>query len=155
MADLLYKDEVYAIIGAAMEGYNELGPGFLEPVYQEAMEMECETRGLGLEPQCEIPIQYKSRRLKKYYIADLVLSGKIIIELKAMNCLTSQEEGQVLNYLKATCLPRGLLINFGSHSKLEWKRLILTPGTHRSNFKYRSIGQEPGSGKQISEISEN
>jgi GxxExxY protein len=123
--DLLWKDEVYAIIGAAMEVHSELGHGFLEPVYQEAMEMELAQRGVPYRPQCALVIYYKGRPLQKQYVADLICFDEIVVELKAMEKLTSREEGQLLNYLKATGKRVGLLINFGSTGKLEWKRMVL------------------------------
>jgi len=123
---LLYKDEVYALVGAAMEVYNVLGPGFLEPVYQEALGIEFTERRVPSEPQKELRISYKGRYLKKTYIADFVVFGKIIVEIKALNHLTSREEAQLLNYLKATGMQVGVLINFGSAGGLEWKRMVLT-----------------------------
>lgn len=124
--ELLYKDEVYAIIGAAMDVHNNLGPGFLEPVYQEAMEIESLARKIPALPEQKLLIQYKAASLKKYYEADLICCEKIIVEIKALDKLTSREESQLLNYLKATGLPLGLLINFGAHNDLEWKRMVLT-----------------------------
>jgi GxxExxY protein len=126
MTDLLYKDEVYAIVGAAMDVYNDLGPGFLENVYQEAMEIEVDARRIPSKPIQEIHISYKGRRLKRFYIADLVCYDKIIVEIKAVDKLTLREEGQLLNYLKATGMKVGLLINFGHYPSLEWKRLVFT-----------------------------
>jgi GxxExxY protein len=125
--ELLYKDEVYAIIGAAMEVYNELGPGFLEAIYQEALEVELTTRSIPFVAQPELPVFYKGQRLKKFYIADFCVFEKIAVEIKAMNHLTSNEEGQLLNELKATGLELGLLINFGAPNHLDWKRMIKTP----------------------------
>jgi GxxExxY protein len=124
MTELLFKDEVYAIIGAAIEVHRELGPGFLEPVYQEALEVEQTARNIPFERLKHLVIYYKGRPLIKEYIADLICYGQIIVELKALDRLTSREEAQVLNYLKATGLRVGVLINFGSVGKLEWKRLI-------------------------------
>jgi GxxExxY protein len=124
MVELLFKEEVYRVIGAAMTVYNELGAGFLEPVYQEALEIELAEQGIQFEPQKELPIYYKGRVLKKRYQADLIVFGKVIVELKALDHLTSRDESQVLNYLKATGLKVALLINFGSEDKLEWKRLV-------------------------------
>jgi GxxExxY protein len=121
---LLYKDEVYAIIGAAIEVHRELGSGFLEAVYQEALEIELEQRGVPFEAQRTLPIFYKQRRLKREYIADVVCHDKIIVELKALDKLSSRETAQLLNYLKATGLRVGLLINFGSIGTLEWERLV-------------------------------
>ena len=126
MTELLYKDEVYAIVGAAMDVYNDLGPGFLENVYQEAMEVEVAIRQIPSKPVQEIHIKYKGRQLKKFYIADLVCYDKIIVEIKAMDMLTLREEGQLINYLKATGMKVGVLINFGHYPTLEWKRLVFT-----------------------------
>jgi len=125
--ELLYKDEVYAIIGAAMDVYNNLGPGFLEAVYQEAMEIETLARKIPAAPEQKLFIEYKGAPLKKFYEADLICYEKIIVEIKALDKLTSREEAQLLNYLKATGCPVGVLINFGSRNDLEWKRMVLTP----------------------------
>jgi GxxExxY protein len=124
MAELLLKEEVYAIVGAAIEVHRELGDGFLEPVYQEAMEIELESRGIPFEPQKTLPIFYKGCRLKKEYVADLVCYGQVVVELKALDRLGKKEESQILNYLKATGLRVGLLINFGSSGKLDWMRRV-------------------------------
>jgi GxxExxY protein len=124
LGELILKDEVYAIVGAAMEVHTCLGPGVLEPVYQEAMELESRSRGLPFESQKVLEICYKEHRLRKEYVADLVYYGQIIVELKALDILTGREQSQLLNYLKATRMKVGLLINFGSQSKLEWKRLV-------------------------------
>ncbi len=126
--DLLLKDEVYAVIGAAIEVHRELGPGFLEPVYQEALEIELAARRIPTESQKRLTIRYKGRPLGKEYIADLVCYSKLIIEIKAIDSLNAREDAQILNYLKATGLPVGLLINFGSTGKLEWKRFARTLG---------------------------
>lgn len=126
MVDLLYKDEVYAIIGAAMEVYNQLGPGFGESIYQDALEIEVKLRKIPNHPQQDIFVYYKGQQLKNFYRPDLICYGKIVVELKALDRLTSREEAQVLNYLKATDLPVGVLINFGAKRDLEWKRMILT-----------------------------
>jgi GxxExxY protein len=125
MTELMFKEEVYAIIGAAMEVHREKGCGFPEPVYQECMEIELADRNVSAEAQKEMKISYKGRLLKKTYIADFVAFGKIIVELKALDKLTSREESQVINYLKSSGLAVGVLINFGAHS-LEWKRIVLT-----------------------------
>ena len=125
MTEILFKDEVYAIIGAAMEVHTVLGPGFLEAVYHEAMEIETSLRGLPVESHKKLTILYKERELAKTYEADTVFDGQIIVEFKALDRLTSREDGQILNYLKATGLRVGVLLNFGSHGRLEWKRLIL------------------------------
>ncbi len=125
MSELIFKEEVYAIVGAAMEVHREKGCGFTEPVYQECMEIELVDRNVPAEAQKEMKIFYKGRLLKKTYLADFVAYGKIIVELKALDKLTSREESQVINYLKASSLEVGVLINFGA-SSLEWKRIVLT-----------------------------
>ena len=124
MIDLILKAEVFAIIGAAIEVHRVLGSGFLEPVYQEAMEIESTSRILPFVSQKILRIDYKGCLLKKEYIADLVYYDQIIIELKALDKLTGREESQILNYLKATKMKVGLLINFGGSPKLEWKRFV-------------------------------
>ena len=124
MVELIFKEEVFAIIGAAIEVHRMLGPGFLEPVYQEALELELSDRQIPYESQKRIRIRYKERVLNKEYIADLLCNEEIIVELKALDHLSGIEESQVLNYLKATGKKVGILINFGSHGKLEWKRLV-------------------------------
>ena len=122
-SELLYKEEVYAIVGAAMEVHNQLGCGFLEPVYQEAMELELAERRIPFVAQQELQICYKGHSLHKIYIVDLVVYGKIIVELKALENLTGREDAQLLNYLKASGFKLGLLINFGTES-LKWKRRV-------------------------------
>lgn len=129
-SELLYKEEVYNIIGAAIEVHKELGPGFLEAVYEEAMVIESGTQGISFKTQVNLDIYYKERRLKKNYIADYIGYQKIIVEFKCIRKLTTKEEAQIINYLKATKLKLGLLINFGSSGKLEWKRYINTKRTY-------------------------
>ncbi len=124
MTELLYKTEVFEIIGAAIEVHKELGHGFLEAVYQEAIQIEMGRRNIPFDFQKSLRIRYKDHLLKKEYVADFICYRKIIIELKALDKLSGKEEAQILNYLKATGLRVGLLINFGSHGKLEWKRFI-------------------------------
>lgn len=124
MTQLLYKDEVYQIIGAAMEVHRELGPGFLEAVYQEALEIEFQQLLLPYEREKLLSIFYKGNKLNKTYSADFLCFNKIIIELKALSQLTGDHESQLINYLKATTLRVGILINFGTQS-LEYKRMIL------------------------------
>jgi GxxExxY protein len=122
--DLLFKDEVYAIVGAAIEVHRVLGTGYLESVYQEAMEIELAERKIPYAAQVPLRIQYKSRQLEKVFVADLVCYGGILIELKAMDRFSGKEEAQILNYLKTTGLRVGLIINFGDVGRLDWKRYI-------------------------------
>lgn len=122
--ELIFKEEVYKIIGAAMEVYNALGAGFLEAVYQEALTIEFESQLIPFKTQVELPIYYKNKPLKKLYVADFIVWDKIIVEIKAQENLTKVDEAQLLNYLKASKIKLGLLINFGNKKKLEWKRII-------------------------------
>jgi GxxExxY protein len=122
--ELLFKEEVFAIVGAGIDVHKELGPGFLEGVYQEAFEIELTTRKIPFVSQKPVQILYKGHVLQKDYIADVVCFEKVLVELKALDRLSGKEEAQVLNYLKATKLKVGVVINFGSPGKLEWKRLV-------------------------------
>jgi len=125
MDELLFKDEVFEIIGAAIEVHKELGNGFLEPVYQESLEIESALRKIPFVAQERLHLFYKGVELKKEYLPDFVCFGKIIVEIKALHALTNIEIAQLINYLKATKLRVGLLINFGSRGRLEWKRFVV------------------------------
>lgn len=122
--NLLFGEEVYGVIGAAMEVHRTLGCGFLEAVYQEALALEFSERMIPFLEQVGLEVRYKNRVLKKRYIADFVVHGEIIVELKATEFLAARDTAQLLNYLHATGTPLGLLINFGASGKLEWTRLI-------------------------------
>ena len=122
--ELVFENETYAIIGAAQEVHKELGSGFLEAVYQEALCLEFKKRKIPHNKEKELQIHYKDAILTKTYSADFICFDKIIVELKAVSKLTTEHESQVLNYLKATGSKLGLLINFGEVS-LKVKRLIL------------------------------
>ena len=115
----------HAIIGAAIEVQRVLGRGFLEPVYQHALARELAERGIAFRQEVELPVTYKGTRLACSYRADFVCFDDILVEIKAISKLGSSEAAQVLNYLKATGYPIGLLINFGA-PRLELKRFILT-----------------------------
>ena len=108
-----YDQELYAIIGAAMEVQNELGEGFLELVYHDALNMELRLRDIPYETEKQIVIHYKGQPLDRIYKADLVCYDKIVVELKSVEKLKAEHTAQLLNYLKATGLPMGILINFG------------------------------------------
>ena len=123
---LKYSDESYAINGAAMEVYNQLGHGFLEPVYQEALEKEFQLRGIPFEREKLLTICYKGENLKQTYKADFVCYGKIIVELKAVSEITDVHRSQVFNYLHATGFELGMLFNFGYSDGLERERIICT-----------------------------
>ncbi len=118
------KDEqTYAILGAAIEVHKTLGPGFLEPVYQEALAMEFKLRGIPYQREVQLPINYKGQKLNTFYKADFICFNEIIVELKALDMLTVLEQSKVINYLKSSGLQRSLLLNFGTNS-LQYKRLV-------------------------------
>jgi GxxExxY protein len=123
---LLLADEVYAIAGAAFEVHQELGSGFSEAVYQEALEREFATRGIPAQSQVDLPVLYKGERLDKRFVCDFVCFEQVVVELKALERMSGTEEAQLLNYLKASALPVGVLLNFGTHPKLTWKRMAKT-----------------------------
>ncbi len=123
MTELLYKDLVYKIVGCAMEVHSELGPGFLESVYEEALILVLQEKDIPYEQQKNLKIKFRGHYLRKEFDADLVVDEKIIVELKATSQLKPIDEAQLINYLKATGLKVGLLINFGEE-KLKWKRFI-------------------------------
>jgi GxxExxY protein len=121
----MQKDpETFAIIGAAMEVHRELGRGFLELVYQTALALEFQERGIPFNAEVALPIRYKNKLLTCAYRANFVCFESVIVETKAIAALTSADEAQLINELKATGLQRGLLLNFGATS-LEHKRLVL------------------------------
>ncbi len=122
--DLLYKDECYKIIGACFEVYNNKGCGFLEPVYQECLQIEFDYQGIPYEAQKELFISYRDHRLRQMYKADFVCYGNIIVEIKAVSKLVDEHRGQVINYLNAAGVKLGLLVNFGHYPQLEWERVI-------------------------------
>ena len=125
MTKLIFKEESYEIIGACMEVYNNLGPGFLESVYQEALSRELTVVGIPFQEQWGIDVYYKGRKLEKKFFADFICHNQIIIEIKAMEALAPIHEAQIITYLKATGKPLGLLVNFCAKS-LQYKRFANT-----------------------------
>jgi GxxExxY protein len=121
---LVFKDESYAIQGAIFEVYREMGCGFVESVYQECLEKELSARGIPFEAQKELRLHYKAEALRQAFKPDLICYGKIIVELKAVRELASEHTAQALNYLKATGMTLGLLVNFGSRPKVVIERLV-------------------------------
>lgn len=122
---MLYKDECYAIQGAIFDVYREMGCGFLEAVYQECLEKELSKRNISFIAQQTLSLTYCGEPLQQSYKTDLVCFDKIIIELKAVKATTPQHEAQILNYLKATSMRLGLLVNFGAYPKATVKRFVL------------------------------
>lgn len=121
---LLYKEDVYAIQGAIFEVYREMGCGFLESVYQECLEKELRSRGIPFVAQQELNLSYKGQLLEQTYKPDIICYGRIILELKAVKAIASEHQAQMLNYLKATGMRLGLIINFGHHPKTEIQRFV-------------------------------
>ncbi len=126
MSEIIYPEESYKIMGACFEVYNDKGCGFLEPVYQECMELEVGLQDIPAKPQIALPLMYKGVSLKQGYRPDFSCYDKIILELKAVEKLTDEHIAQVLNYLHATGYALGLLVNFGCQTKLEYKRIVRT-----------------------------
>ena len=122
--DLIYRDECYLIVGRCMEVHKRLGCGFKEAVYQEALELEFIEYALEFEREKRLRIQYKGKFLKKEYSPDFVCFDKIVLELKAASELTEIHQSQLFNYLKASNLRLGILVNFGTPS-IQFKRFIL------------------------------
>ena len=118
-------DETYEVVGSAREVYYKLGPGFLESVYQQAFAIELELRGIPFRREERFTISYKGRLLDKEYVADFFCYEQIIVELKAVGQLSPIDWAQVINYLKVTGCRVGLIFNYGSHGRLEWKKLVI------------------------------
>ena len=121
---LIYEEETGKIIKACMNVYNELGNGFLEAVYQEALAIEFGLMNIPFRREAKIDIFYKGKKLSKEYFADFICYDTIVVELKAVSKLVNANKAQVLNYLHGTKLAVGLLNNFGE-SSLKWERLTL------------------------------
>jgi GxxExxY protein len=125
MSKLIYEDETFAIRGAVFEVYKVMGCGFLEAVYQECLEKELIKRGIPFTSQPELMLSYKGEFLCQRYRPDLICFDRIIVELKALGDLCGEHRAQVLNYLKATRMEVGLLVNFGCYPKATIERLVL------------------------------
>lgn len=124
MPELIFKQEVYEIIGECMEVHRQLGKGFSEIVYKDALEYEFKQKNIFFEREKEFLVNYKSIILPHKYYADFVVFEKIIIEVKSCDGIVSEHIGQTLNYLAASKIKVGLIINFGQES-LEYKRVVL------------------------------
>ena len=124
MTEIIYKQESYAIIGACFEVYKEKGCGFVEPVYQECLEIELGIQGIPFRANEERSLQYKGRPLQQKFKPDFICFELIVVEIKAVSQLLDKHRGQVHNYLKATGLRLGLLVNFASYPKLDYERIV-------------------------------
>ncbi len=125
MAEMIYENESYKIMGACFEVYKEMGCGFLEPVYQECLQLELASQGIPFRPQIELALHYKCKLLDQKYKPDFICFDKIIVEIKAVKELTSEHRAQVHNYLHATGYKLGLLVNFSHYPKVESERIVL------------------------------
>lgn len=123
--EVVYREESYAIIGACFEVYKDKGCGFLEAVYQECLAMELALRGIPFRAQAGLTLCYKGKLLKQTYCPDFICYEKIIVEIKAVKELANEHRAQVYNYLKATGMRLGLLVNFGHYPKLEYERIVI------------------------------
>ena len=127
-SELIFKEESYAIIGGCFNVYKDKGCGFLEPVYQECLEIELGYLSIPFVPKKPLTLTYRGRTLAQTYQPDFVCYEKIILEIKAVSALADEHRAQVLNYLNATGYQLGLLVNFGHYPNLEWERLVNTRG---------------------------
>lgn len=125
MNKLINEEETYAILGACFEVYKEKGCGFLEAVYQECLSVEFGLRGIPFRALVELPLEYKGVRLNKAYLADFIAFGQVLLEIKAVSTLTDEHRAQLQNYLHATGLKVGLLVNFGHFPKAQHERFVL------------------------------
>jgi GxxExxY protein len=122
--ELIYKRESYLIMGACFEVYKEKGCGFVEPVYQECLAIELGLQRIPFQAQIELLLTYKECLLSQTYKPDFVCYDRIIVEIKAVSQLTEDHRAQVHNYLKATGYRLALLVNFATHPKLQWERIV-------------------------------
>jgi len=127
--EILYKEECYQIQGAIIDVHKEMGSGFLAEVYQECMERELALRQIPFESQKYLELFYKGKPLSKRYVPDLVCYGKIIVEIKAVKAVMPEHKAQLINYLKATSMKLGIIVNFGAYPKADTIRIA------NSNFK--------------------
>jgi len=125
MSELIFKEEAYAIAGAAMDVYYTMGMGFLEPVYQEALAIEFANRRIPFEREKKLELFYKGEKLNKTYSPDFVCYDNIVVELKVVPRITGIEASQLINYLKIMRKRLGIIANFGSEKTLEWKRYVI------------------------------
>ena len=124
MAEILFREEVHQVIGCCIEVLNEIGHGFHEKIYERALVVEFNLRGIPCEQQKEFNIVYKATTIG-VYVPDLICYERIVVDTKTIEMITDDERGKMINYLKVTGLKVGLIVNF-KHRKLEWERIVLT-----------------------------
>ena len=125
MSKLILEQETHRILGACFEVYKEKGCGFVEPVYQECLELELAIQAIEFLAQKELGMSYKGRALKQIYRADLVCFGSVIVEIKAVKALADEHRAQIINYMRASGIKVGLLINFGHYPGVEHERFVI------------------------------
>lgn len=123
---IIFADEVYKIVGACFEVYNEMGCGFLESVYQECLEWEMGLQGIPFASQQKLRLHYKRHPLEKTFEPDFLCYDEVVVEIKAVSALIDEHRAQVINYLAATGKRVGVLVNFGHHPGLQWERFVYT-----------------------------
>jgi GxxExxY protein len=133
--EVLFKQESYRIMGACFAVYREKGNGFLEAVYQECLAIEFTERGIPFVEKPKLQIEYRGRKLKQFYEPDFLCFDQIILEIKAVKNLADEHRAQVINYLKSTGLPLGLLVNFGHYPGIESQRLVHAPFRDLRDFR--------------------
>lgn len=126
MSTILYKEESFKIIGACFNVYKDKGSGFLESVYHECLEIEFRFQGILFSSQKELELFYRNEKLKQTYKPDFICYDRIIVEIKSVAKLIDEHRAQIQNYLNATEIELGLLVNFASYPKLEYERFVLT-----------------------------
>jgi GxxExxY protein len=122
---LLYENEAFQVRGAVFEVYRAMGAGFLEGVYQECLEVELARRGVPFDAMKPLSLSYQGQPLRQTYVADFVCYDRIILELKAVRAFAPEHRAQLINYLRATDMKLGLLVNFGSTPRVEIERFVL------------------------------
>jgi GxxExxY protein len=132
MADIVFKEESYKIIGSCLTVFNKLGSGFLESVYQEALEIQFKQDNVPFEKEKRLHIKFDDIQLNKFFKADYICFGSIIVELKTTPFIHKNDTAQVLNYLRATDMRLGILVNFGEKS-LTYKRILNAKTSHNSH----------------------
>ncbi len=125
MAEIIYREESYRIVGACFEVYKNKGSGFTEALYQECLALEFAMQGIPFVAQPMLELEYKGTKLAQYFRPDFVCYGNIFVELKALPKLTDTCRAQALNYLNASRFRLCLLVNFGHHPRLEYERIVL------------------------------
>ena len=122
--DFPLKNQTHQILGACFEVYNTMGSGFLESVYQECLEVELATGEIPFQAKQSLSLKFKGQELKRTFAPDLLCFDSVIVELKAVRRLTPEHRAQLINYLKASNLQVGLLVNFGTYPQLDYERIV-------------------------------